>query len=73
MINQSYLQYIPKEDEEKLHYNLMVDVYYFYYGNKPTDNQKNICSKRNGLFHQTSYQIEICGVIDFHEGKISNT
>ncbi len=28
MINQSYLHYIPKENEEKLHYNLMVDVFY---------------------------------------------
>ena len=24
---------------EKIHYNLMVDVFYFYYGYKPTDNQ----------------------------------
>ena len=37
MINQSYLQHIPKESKEKLHYNLMVDVFYFYYGYKPSN------------------------------------
>ena len=39
MINKSYLQYIPQEMHDKLHYNLMVDVFYFYHGYKPTDNQ----------------------------------
>jgi hypothetical protein len=47
MINKSYLQYIPVEMREKLHYNLMVDVYYLYHGYKPTGNQKIICLNDN--------------------------
>jgi len=47
MINQSYLQYIPKEDIEKLHYNLMVDVFYFYYGYKPSNYQIIKCINNN--------------------------
>ena len=47
MINQSYLHYIPKENEEKLHYNLMVDVFYFYYGYKPNNDQTIKCINCN--------------------------
>ena len=43
MINQSYLQYVPEEKRDTLHYNLMVDVYYFYHGYKPTNKQKVKC------------------------------
>jgi hypothetical protein len=49
MINQSYLQYIQEEMREKLHYNLMVDVFYFYHGYKPTDNQKIKCINENNF------------------------
>lgn len=47
MINQSYLQYIPKEGKEKLHYNLIVDVFYFYYGYKPNNYQTIKCINGN--------------------------
>ena len=47
MIDKSYLKYIPVEMREKLHYNLMVDVFYFYYGFKPIDNQKLKCINNN--------------------------
>ena len=47
MINQSYLHYIPKENEKKLHYNLMVDVFYFYYGYKPNNYQIIKCINDN--------------------------
>ena len=49
MIDKSYLKYIPVEMREKLHYNLMVDVFYFYYGYKPTDNQKIKCINENNF------------------------
>ena len=47
MIDKSYLKYIPVEMREKLHYNLMVDVFYFHYGYKPTNNQKIKCINNN--------------------------
>lgn len=47
MINISYLQYIPEEIQEQLHYNLMVDVFYFYHGYKPNNYQTIKCINGN--------------------------
>ena len=47
MINPDYLKYIPDDKKDELHSNLMIDVYYFYYGIKPNDNKKIICMNNN--------------------------
>ena len=47
MINPNYLKYVPDDKKNELHTNLIIDVYYFYYGIKPNDNQKIICMNNN--------------------------
>ena len=49
MINPNYLKYIPDDKKDELHRNLIIDVYYFYYGIKPNDNQKIICMNNNAF------------------------
>ena len=63
MINPNYLKYVPDDKKNELHTNLIIDVYYFYYGIKPNANQKIICingikfdlSKNNLRCVNTSY------------------
>jgi len=47
MINPNYLKYIPDDKKDELHNNLIIDVYYFYYGIKPDATQKIICMNNN--------------------------
>jgi len=49
MINQNYLKFIPDAKKDELHTNLIIDVYYFYYGIKPNANQKIICMNNNAF------------------------
>ena len=49
MINPNYLKYISDAKKDELHTNLMIDVYYFYYGIKPNANQKIICMNNNAF------------------------
>ena len=62
MINKSYLKYIPEEMREKLHYNLMVDVYYLYHGYKPTEKQKIICIDGH-MFNFSKHNLKIIDII----------
>jgi len=39
IVNPLYLKYIPDDKKEQCHYNLTVDVFYFYNGYKPTENR----------------------------------
>ena len=39
MINQSYLQNIPEDKRQHCYNSMVQDVYYFYYGYKPNNNQ----------------------------------
>ncbi len=39
MINQSYLQNIPEDKRHHCYNSMVQDVYYFYYGYKPNNNQ----------------------------------
>ena len=43
MINTRYLHYIPLEKRDNSYNDILVDIYYSYYGIKPTANQKIIC------------------------------
>lgn len=43
MINTRYLHYIPLEKRDNPYNDILVDIYYSYYGIKPTANQKIIC------------------------------
>ena len=47
MINPNYLKYVPDDKKNELHTNLIIDVYYFYYGIKPDANQNIICMNNN--------------------------
>ena len=47
MINPNYLKYVPDDKKNELHTNLIIDVFYFYYGIKPNANQKIICMNNN--------------------------
>ena len=43
MINTRYLHYIPLEKRDNSYNDILIDIYYSYYGIKPTANQKIIC------------------------------
>ena len=47
MINQLYLQYIPEEKKEECYNSMIRDVYYFYYGIYPSNDQIIICINNN--------------------------
>jgi hypothetical protein len=40
IVNPLYLNYIPDDKKEQYHYNLTVDVFYFYNGYKPSEKQR---------------------------------
>jgi len=58
MINPDYLKYIPDAKKDVCHTNLMIDVYYFYYGIKPNENQKIICMN-NDIFDMTKENLKL--------------
>ena len=43
MLNPLYIKYIPDDKKEECQYKLLVDMFYFYYGIKPSENQKITC------------------------------
>ena len=61
MLNPSYIKYIPDDKIELCHYNLLVDVYYFYHGYKPTDKQKIICINDN-IFDLSKHNLKIIDI-----------
>jgi len=47
MIDTSYLQYIPEDKREQCYKSMVSDIYYFYYGIRPNNNDKIICIDNN--------------------------
>ncbi len=47
MIKQSYLQYIPEDKRQQCYNSMVQDVYYFYYGYRPNNNQRIKCINGN--------------------------
>lgn len=47
MIDSTYLMYIPDPKKDECHRNLMNDIYYFYHGVKPNENQIIVCMNSN--------------------------
>ena len=47
MINTRYLHYIPLEKGDETYNNLVIDIYYFYYGIKPELYENIVCINDN--------------------------
>lgn len=47
MINTRYLHYIPLEKRDETYSNLVIDIYYFYYGIKPELYENIVCINDN--------------------------
>jgi hypothetical protein len=47
MINTKYLHYIPLEKRDETYNNLVIDIYYFYYGIKPELYENIVCINDN--------------------------
>ena len=56
------MKYIPDDKKELCLYNLIVDVYYFYHGYKPTDKQLIICINDN-IFDLSKHNLKIIDII----------
>ena len=42
MINPKYLEYVPEDIKEDLYNSMVNDIYYFYNGNRPKENERII-------------------------------
>lgn len=47
MIDTSYLKYIPEDKREQCYKSMVEDIYYFYYGIRPNNNEIIICIDDN--------------------------
>jgi len=47
MINTKYLHYIPFEKRDEVYNSMVSDIYYFYYGIRPNNNQIIKCIDNN--------------------------
>ena len=47
MINQSYLKHIPEDKWEQCYKSMVEDIYYFYFGIRPSNYQKIECINNN--------------------------
>lgn len=43
MINTGYLKYITREQQEQCYLSMLNDIYYFYYGVRPSENEYIVC------------------------------
>ena len=43
MINTKYIEYIAEDKRDEVYRSLVRDIYYFYYGMKPNENETIIC------------------------------
>lgn len=62
MINTRYLHYIPLEKRDNSYNDILVDIYYSYYGIKPTANQKIICID-GYMFNFSKHNLKIIDII----------
>ncbi len=62
MLNPLYMQYITDDKKEECYNNLLVDIYYFYYGIKPTEKQKLICID-GCMFNVSKHNLKIMDII----------
>lgn len=61
IVNPLYLKYIPDDKKEQCHYNLTVDVFYFYNGYKPTEKQ-NIVHIDGNIFNLSKKNLIISNI-----------
>ena len=46
-VNFTAFKYIPLEYKEQCYLSMVIDIYYFYYNNKPKENEMIICIDGN--------------------------
>ena len=47
MINTGYLKYISEDKQEEVYNTMLLDIYYFYHGVRPNENETIICLNGN--------------------------
>ena len=58
----SYLEYIIANKRDNSYNDILVDIYYSYYGIKPTKNQKIICIDGH-MFNFSKHNLKIIDII----------
>ena len=58
----SYLEYLIANKRDNSYNDILVDIYYSYYGIKPTANQKIICID-GSMFNFSKHNLKIIDII----------